>query len=210
MTSGSTTLRSATRLVATNIPDSWAWMRTDLLVRIAPFMAAYAIAYAALSRPAALGLGVGRPGVQLVFAAAAAPFLFLAAAAVQLWLTRRRGALSVPANARDAWFQAGFYVLNGPVEEAFFRGLLQGGLGMLWGPLAGFAIGTTIYVLYHRLGRWTWPDTLATALVGVPLGLAFWVLPGPPSLLGVSIAHVAATCGFLGPGPYLLQKLRLL
>ena len=185
-------------------------MRTDLLVRIGPFISAYVIAYAVLSRPAALGLSAGRPEVQILFAVVAAPLLFLAAAVVQLWLARRRGALSVPANGRDAWFQAGFYVVNGPVEEAFFRGLLQGGLGMLWGPLAGFVIGTATYVLYHRLGRWTWPDTLATALAGVPLGLAFWVLPGPPSLLGVSIAHIAATCGFLGPGPYLLHKLRLL
>jgi membrane protease YdiL (CAAX protease family) len=210
MTSASTTLTSGTRLVGTNIPDSWAWMRTDLLVRIAPFIGAYAVAYAVLSRPPALGLSAGRPGVQLLFAAFAAPLLFVAATAVQLWLTRRRGVLSVPADGRDAWFQAGFYFLNGPVEEAFFRGLLQGGLSMLWGPPAGFAIGTSIYVLYHRLGRWTWSDTFATALAGVPLGLAFWLLPGPPSLLGVSIAHIAATCGFLGPGPYLLQRLRLL
>jgi hypothetical protein len=43
----------------------------------------------------------------------------------------------------------------------------------------------------------------------VPLGLAFWLLPGPPSLLGVSIAHVGATCGFLGLGPYLLRRLRV-
>jgi len=197
-------------VVGTNIPDSWAWMRTDLLARIAPFVIAYATAYSVLSRPAAFGLSFGRPGVQLLFAAVAAPFLFFASAGVQLWLTRRRGALSVPANGRDAWFQAGFYALNGPVEEAFFRGLLQGGLGVLWGPPAGFAIATTVYVLYHRLGRWTWPDTFATALAGVPLGLAFWLLPGPPSLLGVSIAHIAATCGFLGPGPYLLNRLRLL
>ena len=185
-------------------------MRTDLLVRIAPFAGAFVIAYEVLSRPGALGLSFGRPGVQLLFAAVAAPFLFFAAVAVQLWLTRRRGALRVPANGRDAWFQAGFYAVNGPVEEAFFRGLVQGGLGLLWGPLIGFAIGTLTYVLYHRLGRWTWSDTLATALAGVPLGLAFWLLPGPPSLLGVSIAHIAATCGFLGPGPYLLYKLRLL
>jgi membrane protease YdiL (CAAX protease family) len=185
-------------------------MRTDLVVRIVPFIGAYVIAYALLSRPDALGLSAGLPGVQVLFAVLAAPLLFLAAAAVQLFLTRRRGALSVPANGRDAWFQAGFYVVNGPVEEAFFRGLLQGGLSMLWGPLAGFAIGTATYVLYHRLGRWTWPDTFATALAGVPLGLAFWLLPGPPSLLGVSIGHIAATCGFLGPGPYLLHKLRLL
>jgi membrane protease YdiL (CAAX protease family) len=210
MTSFSATLKSGTRLVGTDIPDSWAWMRTDLLVRIAPFIGAYVIAYEVLSRPAALGLSTGRLEMQLVFAAIAAPSLFVAATGVQLWLTRRRGALSVPANGGDAWFQAAFYALNGPVEEAFFRGLLQGGLGILWGPLAGFAIGTATYVLYHRLGRWTWSDTFATALAGVPLGLAFWLLPGPPSLLGVSIAHIAATCGFLGPGPYLLQKLRLL
>jgi membrane protease YdiL (CAAX protease family) len=197
-------------VVGTNIPDSWAWMRTDLVVRIVPFAAVYALAWFVLSRPAALGLSFGRLDVQLLFAAVAAPFLFFAAVVVQLWLTRRRGALTVPANGRDAWFQAAFYVVNGPVEEALFRGLMQGGLGMLWGPLAGFAIATLTYVLYHRLGRWTWSDTFATSLVGVPLGLAFWLLPGPPSLLGVSIAHVAATCGFLGPGPYLLYRLRLL
>ena len=185
-------------------------MRTDLLVRIGPFVAAYVVAYVVLSRPAPLGFNLGHLKAQLVFAAEAFPIMFVAAVIVQLWLTRRRGALSVPANARDAWFQAAFYVLNGPVEEAFFRGLVQGGLGMLWGPLAAFAIGTASYVLYHRLGRWTWSDTFATTLVGVPLGLAFWLLPGPPSLLGVSIAHIAATCGFLGTGPYLLNKLRLL
>jgi membrane protease YdiL (CAAX protease family) len=185
-------------------------MRSDLLVRIVPFVAAYVLVYQLESRRASLGLSVGQTGVQLIFAAVAAPLMFIAAICVQLWLTRRRGALSVPANARDAWFQSGFYTLNGPVEEAFFRGLVQGGLGALWGPPVGFAIGTTIYVLYHRLGRWTWPDTFATTLVGVPLGLAFWLLPGPPSLLGISIAHVAATCGFLGPGPYLLKKLSLI
>jgi membrane protease YdiL (CAAX protease family) len=209
MTSEPATLHPSTRLVPTDIPDSWAWMRFDLLVRIVPFVLAYAVVYQLDMRRAALGLSTGRLGVQLVFAAVAAPLMFVAAVWVQLWLTRRRGALSVPANARDAWFQAGFYLVNGPVEEAFFRGLVQGGLGALWGTPVGFAIATPIYVLYHRLGRWTWPDTFATALVGVPLGLAFWLLPGPPSLLGVSIAHIAATCGFLGPGPYLLKKLNL-
>jgi membrane protease YdiL (CAAX protease family) len=184
-------------------------MRPDLLVRIVPFVGVYTVAYLLLSRPASFGVSLGLAGVQLLFALVAAPLMFVAAVAVQLWLTRRRGVLSVPASWRDAWFQAGFYALNGPVEEAFFRGLVQGGLGVLWGSPIGFAIGTLLYVFYHRLGRWTWPDTFATALVGVPLGLAFWLLPGPPSLLGVSIAHVAATCGFLGPGPYLLKRLNL-
>jgi membrane protease YdiL (CAAX protease family) len=200
--------KAPTRLVLTRIPDSWAWMRPDLLIRLFPFAAAFAAVYLLASRPGWAGLGPGRLGAQLLFGLLAAPVMFVAAVLAQLWLARRRGALSAPAGGADAWFQAGFYALNGPIEEAFFRGLLQGGLGAVFGAPAGFAIGTAAYVLYHRLG-WPWIDTLATALVGVPLGLAFWLLPGPPSLVGVSIAHIAATCGFLGPGPFLLRRLRL-
>lgn len=185
-------------------------MWSDILIRLLPFGAAYAIALHVTGGAAWLGFGVGNLPVQLLFAAIAAPLMFVAAAAVQLWLTRRRHALSVPADGRDAAFQAAFYAVNGPLEEAFFRGLLQGGLGLVLTPPVGFVIATLAYVLYHRLGRWTWADTFATGLVGVPLGLAYWLLPGPPSLLGVSIAHIAATCGFLGPGPLLLSKLRLL
>jgi membrane protease YdiL (CAAX protease family) len=184
-------------------------MWSDVLVRLAPFTLIYAAAVVLSKRAAWLGLSLGDLPVQILFAVVAIPVMFVAAVAVQLALTRRRGALSVPAAADDAWFQAAFYAVNGPIEEAFFRGLLQGGLAVLWGPPLGFAIATTVYVLYHRLGRWPWEDTLATALVGIPMGLAFWLLPNPPSLLGVSLAHIAATCGFLGPGPYLLRRLRL-
>jgi len=184
-------------------------MRPDLLVRLLPFAVAFAIAYAWSGGAHWLGLGPGNLAAQLIFSAAAVPAMFVASVSVQLLLTRRRGALLVPAGADDAWFQAAFYAVNGPIEEAFFRGLAQGGLSLAWGAPLGFLIATAAYVLYHRLGRWTWTDTLATGLVGVPLGLAFWLLPGPPSLLGVSLAHVAATCGFLGPGPYLLKKMRL-
>ena len=170
----------------------------------------FAIAYLASGHARWLGLEMGDLRVQLLFAAVGVPVMFVAATTVQLWLARRRGALLVPANAGDAWFQAGFYAVNGPIEEAFFRELMQGGLALLWGTPLAFAIATAAYVLYHKLGRWTWADTLATALVGIPLGLGFWLLPGPPSLIGVSLAHIAATCGFLGPGPYLLKKLHLI
>jgi membrane protease YdiL (CAAX protease family) len=183
-------------------------MRPDLLIRILPFASIYGAVYLLASRPAWLGLSPGRLGGQLAFGLIAAPIMFTAAMLAQLWLARRRGSLSVPAGRSDAWFQAGFYALNGPIEEAFFRGLMQGGIGAAFGGPAGFVMGAAAYVLYHRLG-WPWIDTFATALVGVPLGLAFWLLPGPPSLIGVSIAHIAATCGFLGPGPYILKKLRI-
>lgn len=194
----------------TRIPDSWAWARTDIVVRLLPFALAYLVAYRLSGGARWLGMSAGDWRAQLLFAAFGAPLMFVAAAAVQLWLARRRGALSVPAGVDDAVFQAGFYVLNGPLEEAFFRGLVQGGIGALLSMPAGFAAGTASYVMYHRLGRWSWSETFATALVGVPLGLAFWLLPGPPSLLGVSLVHIAATCGFLGPGPYFLRRLNLL
>ncbi len=210
MTVDAPTPITSTRLRLTRIPDSWAWMWPDVLVRLLPFTAAFAIAYAASGRAAWLGFTLGDVATQLVFAAVATPVMFVAATATQWWLTRRRGALNAPAGAGDAWFQAAFYVVNGPVEEAFFRGLMQGGLAVLWGRPAGFLVATATYIVYHRLGRWTWPDTLATSLVGVPLALAFWLLPGPTSLLGVSIVHIAATCGFLGPGPYVLRRLKLL
>ena len=192
----------------TAIPDSWAWMRRDLVIRLLPF-AAVCAAVEVLWRPSWIGLTAGDVTVQLVFGLVGAPLLFGAATFVQWRLARARGALSVPAGASDAWFQAAYYALNGPLEEAFFRGLVQGGIGALSVPALGFAVGTAAYVLYHRLG-WSWPDTLATTLLGVPLGLAFWLLPGSPSLLGVSIAHVGATCGFLGLGPFALRRLRLI
>lgn len=195
----------ATRTVLTRIPDSWSWMAPDLLRRLTPFALVVAVVEIGW-RPSWLGLTPGRVGSQLVFAAIAAPVLFVAATYVQLRLARRRGALGVPAGAGDAWFQAGFYALNGPIEEGLFRGLIQGGISVAFGAPVGFIAGTATYVLYHRLG-WPWAETLATALLGIPVGLAFWLLPGPPSLLGVSIAHIAATCGFLGPGPFLLKRL---
>jgi membrane protease YdiL (CAAX protease family) len=185
-------------------------MRRDLGIRLLPFALAYILAFQLMGRAAWLGFGLGNLRDQLLFAAVAAPTMFAAACTVQLWLTTRRGALRVPAGPADAWFQGGYYVLNGPIEEAFFRGLIQGGLTAALGGPIGFVAATPIYVLYHRLGRWPWADVLATSLLGVPLGLAFWLLPGAPSLLGVSIAHIAATCGFLGPGPYLVKKLRLI
>jgi membrane protease YdiL (CAAX protease family) len=174
-------------------------------VRLLPFAVVYAVTVA-VWHPAWAGWSAGWLGVQLAFGVVGSAALFGGALAVQVALTRRRRALRVPATASDLWLQVAFYALNGPLEEAFFRGLVQGGLGALTVPAAGFAVATTAYVLYHRLGGWAWPDVFATALLGVPLGLAYLLLPGQSSILGVSIAHVGGTCGYLGVGPWLLRR----
>jgi membrane protease YdiL (CAAX protease family) len=197
------------QLIATRPADSLAWIRLDVAIRLLPFGLAVAVVQA-VWRPSWLGLSFGRLEAQLLFGLVGLPLMFVLATFAQLALTRRRRALRVPAAVDDALLQALYYVVNGPLEEAFFRGLLQGGLSLVLTPLGGFLLATIVYVLYHRLGSWTWIDTAATALAGVPFGLAFWLLPGPPSILGVSLAHIGATCGFLGPGPYLLHRLRVL
>jgi membrane protease YdiL (CAAX protease family) len=200
--------QAAVRVIPGSTEDTLRWVLPDLATRLVPFAAALAV-IAAVWRPAWLGLTLGDVGAQLAFGLIALPIMFALAALLQLPLSRRRGALKVP-DVPDALLQGGYYIVNGPLEEGFFRGIVQGGVGALLGAPAGFLVGTVSYVLYHRLGGWQWLDVAATALAGIPLGLAFWLLPGPHSLLGVSIAHIGATCGFLGPGPFLLRKLRLL
>ena len=197
------------QIIPTHTADSLRWMRSDALVRLLPLAGAVSAVWL-VARPSWLGVGPGWPSAQLAFGLIGLVLFFGAACVVQHAMTGRRGSLLVPASRSDAALQAGYYLINAPIEEAFFRGLVQGGLMALAGPAAGIALGTSLYVLYHRLGRWAWMDVLATSLVGLPMALAFWLLPGPPSLVGVSLAHVGATCGFLGPGPWLLQRLGLL
>lgn len=196
-------------LVKTSTADSLAWIGPDLLVRLLPFALLVTVIWV-VGRPAWLGLDAGQLDAQLGFGLPACMAFFATACLLQRAMTPRRGSLRVPGSTLDMALQGGFFLLNAALEEAFFRGLLQGGLGTVVDPALGALVGTTLYVLYHRLGGWPWMDVAATALIGVPVALAFGLLPGPPSLLGVTLAHFGATSGFLGPGPWLLRRLHLL
>src|SRR5260370_26288724 len=102
-----------TRAVLTRIPESWGWMAPDLLRRLLPFAAVVAVVEI-VWRPSWLGFSAGRLDAQLVFAAVAAPVLFVAATFVPLWLARPLGAPSVPAGSDDPALPAGFCVLHRP------------------------------------------------------------------------------------------------
>src|SRR5260370_3156365 len=73
-----------TRAVLNRIPESWGWMAPDLLRRLLPFAAVVAVVEI-VWRPSWLGFSAGPLGIQLVFAAVAAPVVFVAAAVLPPW-----------------------------------------------------------------------------------------------------------------------------
>src|SRR5438045_9691559 len=100
-----------------------------------------------------MGIATGDLRAQLTFALLATPAAFAAGALGQRWLAVRRGGLSVPSGPGDAWFQAGFYLVNGPIEEAFFRGVIQCGLGTVVTPHVGLDVGSAAWFHSHRTDR---------------------------------------------------------
>lgn len=181
-------------------------IRLDLAIRILPFTAAVAGVWLT-RRPTWLGISRGKLPTQLTFGLGGAVAFFFSAAYLQRKITGDGEPFRVAVTGREALVQSAYFILNAPVEEAFFRGLLQGSVGARLGAPAGMLAGTVPYVLYHRLGGWTWPQVAATSLAAIPFSLAFRMLPGRPSVLGISLAHVGATAGFLGPGTWVLDKL---
>src|SRR5215831_1553736 len=101
MISSTAATSKPTRLVLTRIPDTWRWIKPDVLIRLIPFTVLYGIAYRVTGGAPWLGWSTGDMRAQLVFAALGAPLMFVAAAAVQLLLTRRRGVLAAPAGLDD-------------------------------------------------------------------------------------------------------------
>lgn len=157
--------------------------------------------------PIWLGLSRGRVRTQVTFGVGGAVAFFFSAALLQRRITGDGVPFRLAASGREALFQSVYFILNAPIEEAFFRGLLQGSVGARMGAPAGLLAGTVPYILYHRLAGWAWPQVAATSLAAVPLAVAYRALPGRPSLLGITLAHIGATCGFLGPGSWVLRRL---
>src|SRR2546429_9004296 len=102
MESATATPKTATRVELTRIPDSWAWIKADIAVRLLPFTVLFAIAYLASGRARWLGLETGDLRVQFLFAAVGGPLMFAPAPPLQLWLAPRAGALVGPGHPADA------------------------------------------------------------------------------------------------------------
>ena len=108
----------------------------------------------------------------------------------------------------DQCMQTFFYLfINGPVEELFFRGFLLAIITQ-WTHLLflGWLVSTAVYTLYHRLGKWNWRSVGGVGLAGLVFSLVYLFLPGPPSLLAVTIVHGFTTSGFLSWGDEALYR----
>jgi len=133
-------------------------MRSDLLVRLLPFAAAYTIAYLASSGARWLGLSTGDLGVQLLFAAVASPAFYHGLAE----MAKRHGFLvasdeayseiyfgSRPASALETADRSRMAIFNTQSKRSSMTGYRTGSVVgppellrgyRLWRPLAGVAI----------------------------------------------------------------------
>jgi len=195
------------------IAFSWRWIWPDTLMRIIPLGLApflyivlfhLPLAYLGLTLhdvPQQLAIGIV---VGLLMAAFSASYRMLIVGPWFRWPT-----------LSDHLFQGFFYlVINGPVEELFFRGFMLTVVTQWTGWIGwGWLVSTATYTLYHRLGKWSWRSVGGVGLAGLVFSLVYIAQPEPRSLLAVVIVHGLTTCGFLSWGDeamYRIWKRRVL
>ena len=103
----------------------------------------------------------------------------------------------------------GFYYLliNGPIEELFFRGFLLAVVTQWTGWIGwGWLVSTVTYTLYHRLGKWNWRSVGGVGLAGLVFSFLYLAQSEPRSLLAVIIVHGFTTWGFLSLGDEIMYR----
>lgn len=196
------------------VRDTWSWMWKDILGRVAPFVAAGAI-YAKVSRAGPRGAGWTRKGWVGDLALGIAAGIPLAAlAAVYRHRISPRYRLPTPS---DQLLQSTFYLgINAPAEEFFWRGMVQTltisglrrlRLGQRGATALGWALTTTAFGLYHRLGNWSWRAIAGVTAAGGLFGAAFLATGKRRSLLLPTVMHGFMTAGFLSWGDVFLHRL---
>lgn len=199
--------KSSTAKVTYTTPAvTWRWLWPDVLIRILP-MSVVPLLYIALFHLPIAFLGLTLTYVWqhilvgLVIGGGMAVFaIYYRIYIVGPWF--RRPTLA------DQCLQTSFYFfVNAPVEEFFFRGFILAIVTQWTHSLfVGWLISTTVYTLYHRLGNWSWRSVAGVGLAGIVFSLVYLLLPGPHSLLAVTIVHAMTTSGFLSWGDEALYQ----
>jgi uncharacterized protein len=201
-------------VACSTVQDTWNWMWKDTLGRVVPFVAAGAI-YAKVSGSGAHGVGWTREGWVRDLAlgiAAGIPLAVIAAAFRRRISPRYR--LPTPS---DQLLQSAFYLgINAPAEEFFWRGIVQTltisglrrlRLGQRGATALGWALATTAFGMYHRLGNWSWRAIAGVTVAGGLFGGVFLATGKRRSLLLPTVMHGFMTAGFLSWGDVFLHRL---
>ena len=196
----------STQVARSTVTDSWRWMWPDLLMRILPMGAVPFLYIAFLHLPLSfLGVTLHDVPQQLVIG-------LVVGTAMAAFATTYRMLVVGPwfrwPTLNDHLFQGVFYLLiNGPVEELFFRGFVLAAVTQwtrqLW---LGWLVSTAAYTLYHRLGKWSWRSVGGVGLASLVFSLVYLSQPEPHSLLAVIIIHGFTTSGFLSWGDEVLYR----
>ena len=196
----------STQVARSTVTDSWRWMWPDILMRILPMGAVPFLYIVFLHLPLSfLGLTLRDVPQQLLIG-------FVVGIAMAAFATTYRMLIVGPwfrwPTLNDHVFQGVFYLLiNGPVEELFFRGFMLAAVtqwtGQLW---LGWLVSTAAYTLYHRLGKWSWRSVGGVGLASLVFSLVYLAQPEPRSLLAVIIIHGFTTSGFLSWGDEVLYR----
>ncbi len=196
----------STQVARSTVNDTWRWMWPDLLMRILPMGVVPFLYIAFLHLPLSfLGLTLHNASEQLIIGLVVGVVMAAFAIVYRMLLV---GPWFRWPTLNDHLFQGGFYLLiNGPVEELFFRGFMLAAIvqwtGQLW---LGWLISTAAYTLYHRLGKWNWRSVGGVGLASLVFSLIYLSQAEPRSLLAVSIIHGFTTSGFLSWGDEVLYR----
>jgi membrane protease YdiL (CAAX protease family) len=199
------TIKSS-QVVPNMVADTWRWLWPDTLMRVIPLAAIPFLYVAIFHLPLAfLGLTLHNWPQQLIIGLVVGVVMTFFAITYRILIVGPWFRWPTPA---DHLLQGFFYlVINGPVEELFFRGFLLAAVTQWTGWIGwGWLVSTATYTLYHRLGKWSWRSVGGVGLAGLVFSFLYLAQPEPRSLLAVVIVHGFTTWGFLSLGDEVMYR----
>ena len=197
----------SSEVVRSTVADTWRWLWPDMLMRIIPMVLIPFFYIAILHLPLDfLGLTLHDVPQQAVIG-------LIIGIGMAAFATTYRIRIVGPwfrwPTVSDHMLQSFFYLfINGPVEELFFRGFMLAAVTQWTGWLGwGWLVSTAAYILYHKLGKWSWRSVGGVGLAGLVFSLLYLAQPSPRSLLAVVIVHGFTTAGFLSWGDEVMYRL---
>ncbi|HEX6109758.1 MAG TPA: CPBP family intramembrane glutamic endopeptidase [Ktedonobacteraceae bacterium] len=199
------TIKSS-QVAHSTVADTWRWLWPDVLMRIIPLGVIPFLYIAIFHLPFAfLGLTLHNWPQQLVMGLVVGFLMTCFASIYRMFVV---GPFFRRPTPGDHLLQGFYYLLiNGPVEELFFRGFLLAVVTQWTGWVGwGWLVSTASYTLYHRLGKWNWRSVGGVGLAGLVFSFLYLAQPEPRSLLAVIIVHGFTTWGFLSLGDEIMYR----